>query len=370
MTSQLIQLTTTDLSFYKDSVDFQKRFKEIYAAGTKLNTKSTYGKEIQRTLYLKDSVITSTTYTSVKKSVNDALKDGRISTMDRDSILYKFKDVNSTDAQAFRNIESMRSILDMVGQWTPEMQAALERFNEGTWNMADFNLVWQTIKPFIFTHIPKPDGKGGVIKVPHQNKNSEYLLLSAFAMVAGETGKSPKLKALDKFMRNHNIDVSEFESAVKVGGQGAVDLSYSPTKLKAWLVSNEKATEVLEKVLGKEILNAEDFKNANDILLEDGKITQEEYNNRFEAIELDEEETIKILEDGMMLIYFNTGETRLFDVTSLLDKGPAFSPLSEEVNRQTAKVTHGFVSWLDGEIDISPTTLYLESFKYTKDISA
>lgn len=299
MTSQLIQLTTTDLAFYKDSVDFQKRFKEIYAAGTKLNTKSTYGKEIQRTLYLKDSVITSTTYTSVKKSVNDALKDGRISTMDRDSILYKFKDVNSTDAQAFRNIESMRSILDMIGQWTPEMQAALERFNEGTWNMADFNLVWQTIKPFIFTHIPKPDGKGGVIKVPHQNKNSEYLLLSAFAMVAGETGKSPKLKALDKFMRNHNIDVSEFESAVKVGGQGAIDLSYSTTKLKSWLVSNAKDTEVLEKVLGKEILNAEDFKNANDILLEDGKITQEEYNNRFEAIELDEEETIKILEDAI-----------------------------------------------------------------------
>lgn len=80
--------------------------------------------------------------------------------------------------------------------------------------------------------------------------------------------------------------------------------------------------------------------------------------------------SIKILEDGMMLIYFNTGETRLFDVTSLLDKGPAFSPLSEEVNRQTAKVTYGFVSWLDGEIDIAPETMYKESYKYTKDISA
>lgn len=299
MTSQIIQLTTTDLAFYKDSVDFQKRYKEVYAAGTKLNTKSTYGKEKQRTLYLKDSLITSTSYTSVKKSVNTALKESRISSMDRDSILYKFKDVNVTDAQALRNVESMRSILDMIGQWTPEMQAALERFEEGSWDMSDFNLVWQTIKPFVFTHIPKPDGKGGFIKVPHQNKNSEYLLLSAFALVAGETGKSPKLRAIDKFMRNHNIDVVEFESAVKVGGQGAIDLSYSSTKLKQWLISNVKSTKLLEKTLGKEILNAKDFKEANDILLEEGKIPQEEYNNRFESIELDEEETLKILEEAI-----------------------------------------------------------------------
>ncbi len=30
---------------------------------------------------------------------------------------------------------------------------------------------------------------------------------------------------------------------------------------------------------------------------------------------------IKILEDGMLLVEFSTGETRLFDVTSLLNKG-------------------------------------------------
>ena len=51
---------------------------------------------------------------------------------------------------------------------------------------------------------------------------------------------------------------------------------------------------------------------------------------------------IKILDDGMLLVDFSTGETRLFDVTSLLDKGSAFSPLANEENRKTAKVTHGF----------------------------
>ncbi|MBP3450964.1 MAG: DUF2442 domain-containing protein [Spirochaetaceae bacterium] len=77
--------------------------------------------------------------------------------------------------------------------------------------------------------------------------------------------------------------------------------------------------------------------------------------------------SIKILEDGMMLIHFNTGETRLFDVTSLVEKGSVFLPLKDECNRKTAKVTHGFVSWLDGQIDIAPETMYMESYKYTKD---
>lgn len=55
------------------------------------------------------------------------------------------------------------------------------------------------------------------------------------------------------------------------------------------------------------------------------------------------------------------------EVSSLLDKGSAFIPLSKEENRRTAKVTHGFVSWLDGEIDVAPETLYSESYKYSKD---
>ncbi len=80
--------------------------------------------------------------------------------------------------------------------------------------------------------------------------------------------------------------------------------------------------------------------------------------------------SIKILEDGMLLVDFTTGETRLFDVTSLLNKGSAFAPLSEEKNRQTAKVTHGFLSWLNGEIDIAPETLYEESYPYSKEIYA
>lgn len=80
--------------------------------------------------------------------------------------------------------------------------------------------------------------------------------------------------------------------------------------------------------------------------------------------------SIKLLDSGMMLVDFSTGETRLFDVTSLLDKGSAFAPLADEKNQRTAKVTHGFVSWLDGDIDIAPETMYAESYKYSKEVYA
>jgi hypothetical protein len=43
--------------------------------------------------------------------------------------------------------------------------------------------------------------------------------------------------------------------------------------------------------------------------------------------------SIKILDDGILLVKFSTCETRLFDVTSLLDKGSAFLPLKLEENR-------------------------------------
>lgn len=80
--------------------------------------------------------------------------------------------------------------------------------------------------------------------------------------------------------------------------------------------------------------------------------------------------SIKVLDGGMMLVCFSTGETRLFDVLSLLDKGSAFAPLAEEKNRRTAQVTCGFVSWLDGTIDLAPETMYAESYRYSNEFYA
>lgn len=284
-TTQIIELTTTDLAFYKDDTDFQKRYKEVYAAGTKLNTLSKYGKETRKSLYLIDQIITSGEYANIKKSLDKAVELGHIQSFDRDNILNKFKDINVADAQAYVSPKSMRSILDMMGAWTDEMETSFQRFERGEWDMSDFNTIWQTIKPFVYTQLSKPDGLGGIMKVPHQNKNSEFLLLAAYNMIANAEA-SPKLRALQRFMSDNDIDVIQFESAVKAGGQGKIDLNYSPSRLEAAYrkyVSEEGPARI------------DEFKESLDYALDRGEITQEEYNKRFKEIEPTEQEVYNTL---------------------------------------------------------------------------
>lgn len=293
-TSQIIQLTTTDLAFYKNGTDFQKRYKEVYAAGTKLNTNSRYGRKKEKAIYLADNIVTSANYLDIKKNLMDAVKEGRLTDMDADSILNKFKDINVADAQAYRSISSFRSVLDMMGLWNEEMEAAVERFTHGEWDMADFNVVWQTIKPFVFTQIDKPNGIGGRMKVPHQNKNSEFLLLSSFAMIANRMSKSPKMRALNRFMEDNQIDVAQFESAVKAGGQGIIDISVSESKVQK--VINEGSVTVKGKGYSLEAKSFRDIKEHFDRLLDNGKLAQEEYNNIMNYFEPSEQEVYDMLE--------------------------------------------------------------------------
>lgn len=293
-TSQIIQLTTTDLAFYKNGTDFQKRYKEVYAAGTKLNTNSRYGRKKEKTIYLADNIVTSANYLDIKKNLMDAVKEGRLTDMDADNILNKFKDINVADAQAYRSISSFRSVLDMMGLWNKDMEATVERFAHGEWNMADFNVVWQTIKPFVFTQIDKPNGIGGRMKVPHQNKNSEFLLLSSFAMIANRMSKSPKIRALNRFMEDNQIDVSQFESAVKAGGQGIIDISVSESKVQK--VINEGSVAVKGKEYSLEAKSFRDIKKHFDRLLDNGKLGQEEYNNIMNYFEPSEQEVYNMLE--------------------------------------------------------------------------
>jgi len=74
-------------------------------------------------------------------------------------------------------------------------------------------------------------------------------------------------------------------------------------------------------------------------------------------------ERVDALDDMILLLTFSTGEKRLYDATELLNY-PAFRLLSSEEAFKTAKIEHGAVVWLDGEIDIAPETLYKNSFAY------
>ena len=262
-TSQIIQLTTTDLAFYKNLEDFQKRYKEVHAPALRLNTKATYkgeriGRDWERTIYLKDDEIISSVLDDIKEVLNEKVKKGEMTSLDRDFIISKFKEVNVADAQAYRSLSSYRAILGMSGQWTDDMEQAYNNFKEGNWNIKDFNIIWQTKKPYVYTQVNEIAGyhkkevplvdeitgtqvldeNGNPMttlvdaldnpiyqKVPVQHKNSEFLLLAMHELVSGPLGKSGKLKAINKFMEENQIDVVQFESTTKVGKQGVIDLN-------------------------------------------------------------------------------------------------------------------------------------------------
>lgn len=262
-TSQIIQITTTDLAFYKNLEDFQKRYKEVHAPALRLNTKATYkgeriGRDWERTIYLKDDEIVSSVLEDIKTVLDERVRRNEMTKIDRDNIISKFRNVNVADAQAYRSLSSYRAILGMSGQWTDDMEQAYNNFKNGDWNIKDFNIIWQTKKPYVYTQVneivgyhkkqvPLIDEETGTQvvdengnprftevddmdnpiyqKVPVQHKNSEFLLLAMHELIAGPLGRSGKLKAINKFMEDNQIDVVQFESTTKVGKQGVIDLN-------------------------------------------------------------------------------------------------------------------------------------------------
>lgn len=229
-TSQIIQITTTDLAYYKNMEDFYKRYKEVNSPAQRLDTKAEFkgelvGREKERTIYLKDSFVVSTAIEEIREVLDSKVKDGIITSVDRDAILSKYKDTNQTDGQAYRSLSSYRSVMVMSGKWDDRMESSYQNIINDRWNMEDFWTMWQTIKPFVYSQTEVSDGTGGAMKVPVQHKNSEFLLMAVHSMVAGATGRSPKLRAINDFMEKNQVDVVQFDSAVKVGLQGAIDLS-------------------------------------------------------------------------------------------------------------------------------------------------
>ena len=72
---------------------------------------------------------------------------------------------------------------------------------------------------------------------------------------------------------------------------------------------------------------------------------------------------VKALDDYMLILTFASGEKRLYDATELFDF-PAFQPLKDETVFKAVSIDHGVVVWMDGEIDIAPETMYVDSYAY------
>lgn len=66
------------------------------------------------------------------------------------------------------------------------------------------------------------------------------------------------------------------------------------------------------------------------------------------------------MDDYKIELIFNTGEEKIYDAKGLF-RFPVFQVLQDEKIFQEMSVLDGTVSWLQGELDVAPETLYEES---------
>jgi hypothetical protein len=236
-TSQFIELTTTDLAYYKNLEDFQKRNKQDHAPAERLNTLATWnGKPVlvnndgsrrttRRVIYLKDNILPANSMDSINEILEARVKDkdDAFTAYDKAAIMSIFNKVNVADAQAYNTLPSFRSTQIMAGMWSDAEETAYNNIMSNKWTASDFLVLWNTRKPYLYTQKNQPDGMGGIMKVPTQHKNSEFLLLTG--AMFGQILHSSKLQALNDFMVKNNIDSAMFESAVKDGLQGTINLN-------------------------------------------------------------------------------------------------------------------------------------------------
>ena len=286
-TSQIIQLLAGDLAFYKNDQDFQKRFKQMYASGRKLFTNSVkYGKKFDVTITLKDFIRPSSTYAQIRKTFLDGVEKGLLSKEEAESFISEFENIDATDGQGLRTLESMRSILDMLGELTPELENTINRIINRENTPQDTRRFIQVIKPFFFSNIMESDGIGGQLRTPVQQKNSEAVLLAIYDTLGGPKAPS-NVRGLNQFMKDHGIDAAQFESAVKIGSKAPIDLNWS----------EKKFTELKKELELDPEWDREDFMEAlrNDV--QNGILTQDEVNDYMERMIPDEQETYDILSE-------------------------------------------------------------------------
>lgn len=77
--------------------------------------------------------------------------------------------------------------------------------------------------------------------------------------------------------------------------------------------------------------------------------------------------SIKVVSELCMLVAFSTGEERIFDASELL-KYPIYRKLENYEIFKNAYIENGIIVWDNGAIDISPETVYANSFEYKQNI--
>lgn len=235
--SNYIQLTSIDLAFYSSHADFQKRNYQAVAQTQKVDVDAIYDKKkvcedgTMKAIVLADKIQKSPLYAAAEnvfKNMPDSFY--------KHIILKSYKENNGTDGQAIRTLPSFKKLHIMSGiKWTTEMENSYQKLLSGDFDPFDMNVIFQITKPLLFATIEQDsellngDKTHTSFLRPIQLKDSEcplYTVLSLIAKAQSEkTGKEDLLSSLNDFMQENGVDLVVFNSAVKVGVSGMIDLN-------------------------------------------------------------------------------------------------------------------------------------------------
>lgn len=263
-----LQLMTIDTSFYKGTKDLQKRYKEIHAPGSLLSLSAidSNGKKfsedgIERCAYFDDITVNA-------EQSNHEFMEAIAAVHGKDSDVYDaYKKNTLTDGQGYRTLRSYRKVMGMAGQWTEEMQKVYEAIeqlkvdyngksipSEKLAEIASMAVVFQPIKPYMFTHEKLALNDKDKVIIPVQHKYAEAVLIPELLP------EGSKLRDMAYWMDDNNVDLVGSTKIVKVGGFGSTAIDYETNDENLYVDSNGNVIPVAP---GKALTRENQMKNDN-----------------------------------------------------------------------------------------------------------
>lgn len=257
--SQLLELLITDKAMYSNEEDVQKRLAQVHSPGIRGNWEALDYGEPENGIAprnVSDGKVRAIKLTDYNNFISDTL-DNLMEVFDRkieeapeseknswrdlkDSVKDAYSHINVVDGQAFVSPSAYRKHAIAFGEWSRDAEKVYNELKEGRYNLSSLQSVFNPRKPFTYGKVTKQVSVNPNLDTPIktwnygvQYKNSEYLLIMANAMLAGQhTSKPNILGALfDVLEESYDSDYKEgldfviFESGVKTGLSGAISLN-------------------------------------------------------------------------------------------------------------------------------------------------
>lgn len=233
-TIQQLQLFTIDPAFYKGTKDLQKRYKEIHAPGSVLSLEA---RDFDGNLYSEDGIERCVYFDDINLNAevsNPEFMKAIEAKFGKNSPVYKAYTKNTlTDGQGYRTLESYRKVMGMAGKWTQEMENVYNTIkqlraeygkdaqipSDKLTEIANMSIVFQPIKPYMYTIENLAVNSTDKLKIPVQHKYAEAVLIPEL-LPAGS-----KLRDMAYWMESKGVDLVGSTKIVKVGGFGSTDIS-------------------------------------------------------------------------------------------------------------------------------------------------